>query len=169
MKYRIISDTHFWHQMLIDIWDREVWFENKINKSLMNIPKEDTLIHLWDILIWDDKNKHDKYIKSLQCKKILVKWNHDRKSNSRYYDNWRGFVVDSFILNHLWKEIMFVHIPTQDTEIRALQKENRIVIHWHYHKYWRTDRLMKIKHILYSCEYESMQARKLEYMVSKIV
>lgn len=169
MKYRIISDTHFYHQLLIEIWDRKVWYEEKILSNLLRIPKEDILIHLWDICIGYDKLVHEKFIQSLPCKKILVKGNHDWKSNKRYTDNWRDFVCNSLTLNSFWKEILLIHIPTDETQERVNKVDNRKVIHWHRHTFKRFDRWVNPleKHTLYSCEYESMQPRTLEYMIHK--
>jgi len=164
-KHRIISDTHFWHQLLIDIGDRTTWFEKKIKKSLSQLWENDILYHLWDICIWNDMKHHDEFIKSLKCRKVLVMWNHDRKWVNRYLNNWRDTVVDSLITNMFWKEIMMVHIPTKESMDWATAKDNRVVIHWHYHKHWRPWRLKTVNHILYSCEYENMQARTVQYML----
>lgn len=166
MKYRIISDTHFWHELLIDIGDRKKWFEDKIFKYLMEIPKEDTLIHLWDILIGWDTYWHKKYIEPLQCKKILVKGNHDRKTTARYNNHWWDFVCDSLTLKIYSKEILFTHIPTQETMEWATRIENRLVIHWHYHTYRRIPKRIP-NHILYSCEYNNMQAVTLLNLINK--
>jgi len=165
-KHRIISDTHFWHQLLIDIWDRKKWFESKIKNSLSQLWENDILYHLWDICIWNDMQHHNEYIKPLKCKKVLVLWNHDRKSSNWYLTNWRDVVVDSMTISMFWKEIKLIHIPTEDTATRALEKDNRVVIHWHYHTHWRPERAKKVKHILYSCEYENMQPRTIDYLLS---
>ena len=169
MKYWIISDTHFRHKLLVEIWDREKWFETTIIRNLRQIPNEDTLIHLWDICIWYDKKVHDWIISTLGCKKILVLWNHDKKSNQRYTENWRDFVCNSITINKYWKEVLLVHIPTDESQEWVNKKDDRLVIHWHRHTFKRFDRWIHPfdKHKLYSCEIEKMQPRTLEYMIYK--
>lgn len=129
MKYRIISDPHYHHQLLVEIGDRKTGYEKKIHNSLMAIPEEDTLIYLGDICIGMDTTIHERYIKPLKCKKVLVKGNHDGKSNSRYMDNGWDFVCDSLTLKQFGKEILLIHIPTQETKEWAEKKDDRLVIH----------------------------------------
>lgn len=165
MKHRIISDTHFWHKFLEDIEDRKEWFENRLFDSINQIPEQDCLVHLWDICIWNDAKRHGLFIESLKCKKILVLGNHDGKSDNWYYNHWWDFVCRSFTMKKFGKELKFIHIPTPETKERATAKENRLVIHGHYHKWWRPGRLAMSNHVLYSCEYEDMNARPLQYMI----
>jgi calcineurin-like phosphoesterase family protein len=167
MKYRIVSDTHFMHNLLIEIWDRKVWYERKLLNNLMSIPEWDILIHLWDICIWHDKEVHEKYIKPLRCKKILVKWNHDKKSNNRYTQRWRDFVCDSMTLDVFGKEVLLKHIPWEETLEWVNRYERRVVVHWHRHTFKRFDRWIYPfnKHKLYSCEIENMQPRTIEHMI----
>ena len=157
-KYWIIADTHFNHQFLIDIWDRHKWFEFDIYKNLMKIPKEDVLIHLWDICIWNDQEMHEKYIKPLECRKILVRGNHDKKSPAWYMSNGWDFVCDSFKLNQYGYNMLFTHIPKPTN--------NYLNIHWHLHK--------NIHHappigncLLYSCEFMNYQPRTLKSMLKR--
>ena len=155
-NYRIISDTHFSHQYLIDIGDRKKWFEFNIYKNLLKIPKDDVLIHLGDICIGNDIENHELYIKPLECKKILVRGNHDKKSIARYRKHWRDFVCDGFTLKQFGKNILFTHIPRpQDWYVN---------IHGHLHK--------NIHHapvewdcILYSCEFMDYMPQKLKTML----
>lgn len=168
IKHRVISDTHFGHQLLIDIWDRVTWYEKKIRTSLQSLGEWDILYHIGDICIGNDSFQHAEYIKPLKCRKVLILGNHDRKPINWYLNNGWDMVVDSLTIHLFGKEIMFVHIPTQETLDWATAKEERVVIHGHYHKHGREGRLALVKHILYSCEYEDMQARTVQYMLEKL-
>lgn len=165
MKHRVISDTHFGHELLVNLWDRKKWYEYKIDRSLKKLTKDDVLIHLWDICIGNDQEVHDTYIKPLQCRKILVKGNHDRKSDSRYLDNGWDMVVESMVINMFGKKILFQHIPGYDTEDWVEQSEDRLVMHWHRHTFGRRNEHPVEWHILFSCEYQNMQARTVKYML----
>lgn len=152
MKYWIISDTHFNHKSLIQLCWRPKNFEDRLFRSLMQIQKEDVLIHLWDVCLWWDQYAHDTYIKPLQCKKILVRGNHDRKTNWRYLSNWRDFVCDSFELNIYGKDLLFTHIP---------RKYDWVNIHGHRHNIGNNIKDWRYNGILYACEYEQYEAKEL--------
>ena len=57
MKYYLITDTHFGHEMLVRNKHREIGYEDKI---LNNLRKKsgDVLIHLGDICIGKDEEWH---------------------------------------------------------------------------------------------------------------
>lgn len=169
MKYWIIADTHFYHKLLINIGDRKEGYEKKLQTHLLQIPEEDTLIHLGDICIGFDAKVHDEFIKPLKCKKILVKGNHDGKSNQWYTEHGWDFVCDSITIKKYNKEVLLIHIPTDETKEWADKKQNRVIIHGHWHTFKRFDRGVHPleKHILYSCEYETMMPRTMKYMLEK--
>ena len=156
---RVISDTHFNHQLLIDIGDRKPWFEIKIYENLLRIPKWDILIHLWDICIGSDKEMHQLYIEPLEdITKILIRGNHDKKTNTWYLDNGRDMVLDSATLNYFGENILFTHIPKP--------KDWYLNIHWHLH--------MNKHHeptewdcLLYSCEFENYRPVMLKKFIKK--
>jgi len=149
MKIYLISDTHFWHNQLKERW-RPKNFEEKIKKNLLLLKDIDILIHLGDVCIWNDK-EHNNWFGNLSCKKILVRWNHDWKSDNWYYNNWRDFVCRRFDIKRFNKKIAFTHIP--------IEKETSfdINIHWHLHdmdKRRHASNLYTFKHTqLISMEY----------------
>lgn len=124
MKEYLITDTHFNHTKIIEYCDRPKNYEVLIWKGLENLPKDSTLIHLGDICIGGDKEIHER-IKSLSYKKILIKGNHDRKSNNWYLQNGWDFVCESLSDHFFGKYITFSHIP-----IAGIQNLN---IHGHFH------------------------------------
>lgn len=113
MNTWIITDTHFWHSKLTENGFRPEWFEDKILKKLSkHIKYWDTVIHLWDFCIWDDRFWHSNYasiLKWVNC--ILVKGNHDKKSNQWYYDHGWDFVCEQFTDTFFGKLVTFSHIP----------------------------------------------------------
>lgn len=127
MKTRIITDLHFLHQKIIDYCYRPPNYNELLQVSLSKIPAEDTLICLWDITIGQDKKVHEKYIIPLKCNKILVRGNHDRKSDNRYYEHWRNFICYSFSNEMYNRSLLFSHQPLENVP------DDVINIHWHRH------------------------------------
>ncbi len=113
MKTWIIGDTHFNHEKLRELHygDRPYDFEGKIFKNLDKLPAEDVLICLGDVCMGNDTKTHEKYIMPLKCRKILVKGNHDKKSNSWYYNHGWNFVCKEMSDKFFGKKILFSHVP----------------------------------------------------------
>lgn len=109
---------------------RPLDYEERIYKWLKAIPKEDILIHMWDICIGQDEEQHNKYIATLKCKKILVLGNHDHKSYTWYYQHWRDFVCERFDLLMYWYHLIFTHKPMDE----SILQWDMINIHWHVHQ-----------------------------------
>lgn len=122
----IISDTHFNHAAMLTYCNRPVDFEKRIYKQLRLLNKEDILIHLGDICMGKDQEMHDKYISTLNCRKILVKGNHDHKSNTWYLNNNWDFVCKTFRDKYFGKKILFSHKPMIDDGYD-------LNIHGHFH------------------------------------
>lgn len=167
MNYRIISDTHFLDPFPVNCGDRKKGFEKSLYKSLSTIPVNDVLIHIGDIARGNAKDilVHKTYIEPLKCTKILVRGNHDNKSDAWYIDHWRDFVCDELTIKKYNKILRFIHIPTAETNEWAEVFLDRYVIHWHYHTHRRNPNRIT-RHRLCSCEYSKMQVQKLETVVS---
>lgn len=167
MKDRIISDTHFLHAREVACGERKSWYEFKIENNWRRLVKDtDTIIHIWDVCCGQDNNVHEIFIKQLPGFKILVKGNHDNKSDSWYIDHGRDMVVQSMIIKRHGKEILFQHIPDDFSMDRAVAARNRVVMHWHYHAHWNDKILARHNHVLYSCERENMHPRTIQYMLN---
>jgi calcineurin-like phosphoesterase family protein len=110
MNYWLISDTHFNHLKLEEWGGREGDWQARLWKGLVHIPAGNTLIHLGDVCIGEDQLIHSQ-IAALQCRKVLVIGNHDRKSKAWYTDHGWDFVCDSFELIHRGHYIYFSHRP----------------------------------------------------------
>jgi calcineurin-like phosphoesterase family protein len=111
MKTWIISDTHFGHRKLEE-WGRPADFEKLIFKGLKQIGADDLVIHLGDFCIGDDVKWHNAFFSVLSSnKRILVKGNHDHKSNTWYLEHGWHFVCDEFSDVYFGKKILFTHEP----------------------------------------------------------
>lgn len=126
MKIYIITDTHFNHKNMIDYCGRPENFDELIFKGLKEMQGCDLLIHLGDICIGGDSEIHNKLKEIIKCRKILVKGNHDNKSNQWYLDNGWDFVCNSFRNTYFGKDILFTHEPD-------VYSDYDINIHGHLH------------------------------------
>lgn len=127
MKYWIITDTHFGHDKMQQYCGRPSDFENKILKALEQIQEEDVVIHLGDFCIGNDEMWHEKWNNALflHTRKILVRGNHDKKSNTWYYAHGWHAVCENLTIRYLHKNITFSHIPIKDIK--------NLNIHGHFH------------------------------------
>jgi len=86
-------------------------FEDIIKAELSNVvTRDDILIHLGDICIGRDKEKNT-WFGTLPCHKILVRGNHDKKSNRWYLVHGWDFVCEAFSDRLYDKNILFSHHP----------------------------------------------------------
>ena len=161
MKIFIISDTHFNHtKPMVDWCGRPENFEELLWKGLEKLPEDCLLIHLGDICIGNDLEVHNA-IADLPYRKVLVKGNHDSKSNSWYFEHGWDFVCDRFDFEMFGKKIAFTHIPI------AWDGYHDFNIHGHFHNsdHRRQEpELQKIKNgyqKLYAPEYENYLPVKL--------
>lgn len=122
---RIVSDSHFNHENIKTTFEfRPENYEEQICRKIRNNVKPwDTLIHLWDV-IFDRPSELDWYLEDMwECTKILVKWNHDKRPDSFYYNKGFNLVVDEL---KIW-DVVLTHIPKREL------LEWEINIHWHLH------------------------------------
>lgn len=147
-KIFVISDTHFNHEAILDFESRSKWFEKDIIRKWNNIVSNDDLVvHLWDVIFdrpWELKD----YLSQMKGTKVLVRWNHDKKSIVSYMNAWFSFVCDEFKFNqYTWFKIIFSHIPLPNIP------DGYYNIHWHIHSWvHRWDIKLSDRHILYNPE-----------------
>jgi len=161
-KIWIIGDTHFNHHKLIPDCGRPDNFEELIRQGLKQIRDIDLLIHLGDICVGKDQEVHDKIISNFSFTKILVRGNHDGKSNNWYLNNGWDFVCEQFKDTYFGKNILFSHMPF------PLEQGYDINLHGHFHniseKYHERE-LVKIKNssqTLFALEYVDYKPVLLE-------
>lgn len=141
-KIFLVSDTHFNHNKLIEYCDRPVNFEDRILKGLKILCEDDILIHLGDFCIGKDDKWHREYLKCSNAKKnILVRGNHDSKSDSWYYERGWDFICKTFTAKYFGKKILFSHIP----KMRLTHGNYDINIHGHFHNANHRRRELKLR------------------------
>lgn len=128
MKIYAISDTHFNHKMLVEKGYRPEDFEARILDSIFKL-SGDILIHCGDFAIGQDELGIRMYMDAAKNfkKKILVRGNHDGKSDAWYTDRGFDFVCESFVNKYFGKRLIFTHIPVAKSDRFDLN------IHGHMH------------------------------------
>lgn len=117
MKIFAISDTHFNHQMLVEKGYRPADFVEQMCANLERA-SGDLLIHCGDFAIGGDEVAMGAFRESTKGfkKKILVRGNHDGKSDAWYMERGFDLVCESFVNTYFGKKIIFTHIPVRKTD-----------------------------------------------------
>ena len=127
MKRRIwvIADTHLGHHKMVELAGRPCDFSEKVLSNLCGmVYTDDILVHLGDVCIGDDVEWHEKLAMNSCKNMILVRGNHDSKSNNWYMDHGWSFVAESFTWEIFGVNILFSHRP---------QAHAGLNIHGHLH------------------------------------
>ena len=128
----LTTDTHFNHDKLWQTFkERPENFEMLISQSHKKLPEDCTLIHLGDVGMGQDTLAHEKWNQATNHvkRKILVRGNHDGKSDSWYYDNGWDFVCSIFIISLFGERILFSHIPKENSHYQNTTRN----LHGHTH------------------------------------
>src|SRR6056297_2346337 len=104
-KIWVIADTHFNHYKLIPDCGRPANFGELLKRGLKQPQKNDILIHLGDVCVGNDKEIHQDIIAKFPYTKILVRGNHDGKSNNWYLNHGWDFVCEQFKDTYFGKSI----------------------------------------------------------------
>jgi len=138
MKVYLITDTHFSHTEKMMLYcNRPKDYEDRIIEGISKLKEEDILIHLGDVCIGDDKYNNRLFCEKCKARKILVKGNHDKKSNRWYLEHGWDFVCYKFQDKFFGKTILFSHQPQRyesdlvNTQYGAGNFD--INIHGHFH------------------------------------
>lgn len=129
MKIWLITDTHFGHDKMVEFCGRDPDFSQIILKNLCNIIWDDSIIiHLGDVCIGNDAHWHDEFLGSTAgaMRRILIRGNHDRKSNSWYLNAGWNFIAETISDTMFGKNVLLSHFPIKDTGYD-------INIHGHFH------------------------------------
>jgi calcineurin-like phosphoesterase family protein len=118
----VIADNHFGHEAIINHCHRP--FKDVIEMN-------DTMYYNWQrvvrsedlVLVLGDIGLHNRgldweRIKSLKGNKVLVRGNHDKKSNHFYLTSGFVFVCNQFV----WSKYVFSHTPLIQSDPRSLDK-----------------------------------------------
>lgn len=132
----LISDTHFFHQRIVEFndsngkpvrpWNDHIEMtEELISNWNETVAPDDLIIHLGDIAFGGVEKFHE-VMKVLNGKKVLVMGNHDTRSISEYmmyFDDVRSMLV-------IPKGVaILTHIPVHPDQLRRFGKN----IHGHLH------------------------------------
>lgn len=134
----LTTDTHFNHKKVEEFCDRKKGWESKLYHNILELPFEDTLIHLGDVCIGNDYEEHALF-RMTGYRKILIRGNHDRKTINWYLNNGWDMVCDSLGVRYHGASVLLSHAP-----MKCNKKEYDINIHGHFHN-------LPIKHC-YKCE-----------------
>lgn len=117
MNIWITTDTHFYHDKMLEYCGRPQGFEILIYKRLKAVLHEDdVLIHLGDIVVssGQEEKAHAQFIQTLPGKHWLMRGNHDRKSNNWYLNHGWDCVAEYLADTYFGKRVVFSHIPLRD-------------------------------------------------------
>jgi len=167
MKIDVFSDPHLGHHKKMIEWcNRPTDYEWRIEKNLLAIPKDHIFICMGDLCIGMDEYWHKKIFMNMACKKILVRGNHDNKSNTWYLNYGWDFVCYRFDDLLFGKWITFTHRPIPPEYFVEIN------VHGHLHNQGHRDEecsfaINSDKHILYSCEKFNYKPMNLENLIGK--
>ncbi len=126
----LITDTHFGHDNMVKYCGRPENHSLIILQNLKEVVRDgDMIIHLGDFCIGNDEMWHERFflgIKNVTC--VLIRGNHDHKSDNWYLEHGWDFVCDSFSNVYFGKKIIFSHEP-----VKMKNSYSHINIHGHFH------------------------------------
>jgi calcineurin-like phosphoesterase family protein len=169
MNYVIVPDTHFGNNKLEEC--RFKGFSERVLKNITHsVPENGVLVHIGDVCFGDDALWHSK-ITGLPLRpfkrKVLVRGNHDGKTDNWYMSHGWDFVCESFTIERFNKRILFSHMPLRDSGYD-------INVHGHFHDFKkeiiqtrepRIFALLNEKHYLVALEKTNYMPVRLEYIV----
>lgn len=118
----LVADAHYGHSNMQQFCGRPSGFEYKLNAHIRHMVRpQDEIIFLGDV-IFRNKEFLISMIGDLPGRKILTKGNHDRHSDTWFYNAGFDFVCDQIVIGN----IVLSHFPV------AIQ-EGQINIHGHFH------------------------------------
>lgn len=115
MKTWVITDTHLGHDKLVELAGRPADFTDQILHSLgKHVEGKDLLIHLGDVCIGQDSEwVYRLAMKMPLAHRVLVRGNHDKKSDKFYLEHGFDFICDAFEGTYFGKRIRFAHQPEE--------------------------------------------------------
>jgi len=118
----LIADYHAGHRNMEQFCGRPPGFEYKTNANIKHIVRpQDEIIFLGDV-IFRNKEFLISMIKDLPGRKILTKGNHDKHSDTWFYNAGFDFVCDRIVIG----KYVLSHFPVNI-------EEGQINIHGHFH------------------------------------
>jgi len=110
-KIWLITDTHFGHEAIKKVCNRPDDCDELMLSNIKKMVREqDTLIHLGDFCIGQDEYWTARLME-IECRKWLIKGNHDHKSNAWYLDRGWDFVAKEIKDRYFGHNVLFSHEP----------------------------------------------------------
>ena len=127
MKIYAISDTHLGHEKLVSYGRPENFSE--LILAHVRERSGDLLVHCGDLCIGDDETWSKAFLEAAYGFDhiVLVRGNHDKKSDVWYLDQGFSFVCESYQAAYFGKKLLFSHIPVP--KIAGVDRN----IHGHLH------------------------------------
>lgn len=149
MKYWLTTDTHFGHDKMKEYCGRPDDFETKILRNFAKIVTvNDIFIHLGDICWGQDEMWNRKIALSMPfTRRWLLRGNHDKKTNSWYYDIGWSFVGETILLNIFGLRVLLSHRPQPNGEYD-------INVHGHLHNTGHHETFDDGKHVNFFIEHD---------------
>lgn len=123
-KTWLITDTHFFHDLMIKECGRPENYNELIMKNLRQfVAPQDVLIHLGDCIFYRYPALKD-MLDSIVCSKILLMGNHDHKPKAWFMRNGFSAAMDMMV----WGNVFFSHEP-----VERLPDGVEFNIHGHFH------------------------------------
>lgn len=134
MKIFVVTDTHLGHQALITWGTRPEGFTEQILNNIAKT-KGDMIIHCGDICIGNDTYWNEKILASMENfkHKILIRGNHDPKSDNWYLNKGWTHVCYSMSIERFGKHIFFSHIPVSQIDFNTMHPKIDVNVHGHLH------------------------------------
>jgi calcineurin-like phosphoesterase family protein len=154
MRYWLLPDPHFLHENICQWSGRPKGFEQKLFTNWnINVDPNDVVLVLGDICLGKDEEVHELFVKPLVGKKILVRGNHDKKSDEWYMRHGWDFVCHELRLEKFGYNLVLSHEPVSvrvgeinghghfhNTDHRSQEPEYRKI------RTPRTHRLLALEH-----------------------
>lgn len=103
----LITDTHFYHEVLVEAGKRPAGFTDRILRNWKYVlAAQDRTIHLGDVIFYKYPQLQG-LLGTIPGKKVLVRGNHDRKTDHWYLRNGFDAVCDMLVLG----DVLFSHKP----------------------------------------------------------
>jgi len=138
-EYKIVSDTHFYHQKALEFGTRNFKTVEDMNEHIIkvwneNISLTDKVIHLGDFAFGDDLDAIENIIKRLNGNITLILGNHDtakkvRELYTRYFKCLGGMSKGKYYFTH---EPVHSSVINPD-QFRTTGRQASINIHGHLH------------------------------------
>ena len=161
----LITDLHHNHEGMVTLCGRPKNFSERIVKHWKShVSPKDTIVCLGDICIGNDKEVHEKYIQPLPGFKILVRGNHDRRTDGWYEGHGWDVCCDRIQFDRFGKRVLLSHKPPSASD------DYDFACHGHWHNTVTSkDYSVDGKRYCLSLEYEEYKPILLQTFMERVL